>query len=132
MLKVYKDIRGNIVEGSIEDLENKGICWADCLNPTDTELNEISRITELPFQDLKDSLGEEERPKVLDLDRYSLITFRAPFLEHKEEHASTTSIVIFISKNENNLITLRTKEIASIERLMQILSKQNVLLQKEM
>lgn len=130
MLKVYKDIKGSIVEGSIEDLENKEICWADCLDPTDENLNEISRITELPVQDLKDSLGEEERPKVLDLDKYSLITFRAPFLEHKEERISTTSVVIFISKNENNLITLRTKEIASIERLMQILYKQNTLLQK--
>ena len=130
MLKVYKDIKGSIVEGSIEDLENKEICWADCLNPTDTDLNEISRITDLPLQDLKDSLGEEERPKVLDLDKYSLITFRAPFLEHKESHISTSSITIFISKNKNNLITLRTKEIASVENLKQILFKQNTLLQK--
>ena len=130
MIKVYKDTKRGVVEGSIKDLGNKPVCWADCLNPSKADLDEISKIANIDVADLKDTLGEEERPKVLDLDKYSLITFRAPYLEHKEVHISTTPIAILISKNKNNLITLRTKEIASIERLRQILLQKNILLQK--
>src|SRR3989344_8740095 len=130
MIKVYKDTKRGVVEGSIKDLGNKPVCWADCLNPSKADLDEISKIANIDVADLKDTLGEEERPKVLDLDKYSLITFRAPYLEHKEVHISTTPIAILISKNKNNLITLRTKEIASIERLRQILLERNTLLQK--
>jgi len=130
MIKVYKHIKRGVVAGSLKDLGNKVVCWADCIKPTKQDLEQISEITKIPLSDLKDSFGEEERPKVIDLEKYSLITFRAPFFEHHETHISTCSIAIFISKNKNNLITIRTREIASIERLEQRLIKKNVLLQK--
>jgi magnesium transporter len=130
MIKVYKHTKRGVVEGSLNDLGKKEVCWADCIKPSKTELQEISDITKISLSDLKDSFGEEERPKVLDLEKYSLITFRAPFFEHHETHIATCSIAIFISKNKNNLITIRTREIASIERLEQRLLKKNTLLQK--
>ncbi len=130
MLKVYKHAKRGVVEGTIKDLGNKAICWADFLKPSKEDLKKISEITNISDYDLKEALDEEKRPKVLDFDKYSLITFKAPFLEHEETHISTASIAVFISKNKNNLITLRTKEIASVERLKQILFKKNNLLQQ--
>jgi len=130
MIKVYRHTKRGAVEGSIKDLGKKEVCWVDCVNPTKQDLLEISEITKIPFEDLKESFGEGERPKVLDLEKYSLVTFRAPFFEHHETHIATCSIAIFVSKNKNNIITLSTREIASIERLEQILLKKNTILEK--
>ena len=130
MLKVYKYTKRGVVVGTIKDLGNKAICWADLFKPNKAELKKISEITNISDYDLKEALDEGERPKVLDLDKYSLITFRVPFLEHEETHISTASIAIFISKNKNNIITLRTTEIASIENLRQRLFETNNLLQR--
>ena len=130
MIKVCKYTKRGVVEGSLKDLATKAVSWADCLSPEKKDFEEISRLVDMDVSNLKDTLAEEERPKVQDLDKYSLMTFRAPFLEHEEMHVTTTSVAIFISKNKNNLITLRTKEIASIERIRQILLERNTLLQK--
>jgi len=79
-------------------------CWANCVNPTKKELKDISEKAKISLNELKKVLDEEERPKVSDLENYSLIIVRAPVIE--DEEISTTPVSIFISKNKNNIITI--------------------------
>ena len=84
MLKVYKFQKRGVVSGSLNDLGSATKCWADIVNPTKKELKDISDKAKIPLNDLKSVLDEDERPKVSDLDNYSLIIVRTPFIEEDE------------------------------------------------
>jgi len=124
MLKVYKFQKGGVVSGSINDLGNTSKCWADCINPTKKELKDISEKAKIPLNDLKNVLDEEERPKVSDLENYSLIIVRTPWIEHDE--MLTTPVSIFISKNKNNIITIALKEVNSIYKIKQLVASKKI------
>ena len=124
MLKVYKFQKGGVKEGSLDDLGNTSKCWADCINPTKKELKDISEKAKIPLNDLKNVLDEEERPKVSDLENYSLIIVRTPWIEHDE--MLTTPVSIFISKNKNNIITIALKEVNSIYKIRQLVASKKI------
>ena len=107
MLSVYKIQKGGVKAGSLNDLGTAAKCWALCINPTNKELRDISEKAKISLNELKKVLDEEERPKVSDLENYSLIIVRAPVIE--DEEVSTTPVSIFISKNKNNIITIALK-----------------------
>src|SRR3989338_2398559 len=119
MLKVYSFEKGLVKSSSSEDLGTTETCWTDCTKPTEEELNDISKNANIPLTDLQEVLDEEERPKVSDLEEYSLIIVRAPSEENGD--VSTTPIAIFVSKKKNNVITIaanETKAIAKMEGLV--------------
>jgi len=125
MIKVHKYTKGAIKEGSLSDLKTKQtIVWADCFNPSPKELKDISSYTGILLEDLKETVDEEERPKVMDLENYSLIIFRAPLF--KKDGILTTPISIFLSKNKNNIITIRLKDIKSVERIKDLMEKNKI------
>ena len=122
MLKVYSFEKGIVKPSSPEDLVSASVCWTDCTKPTQEELQDISEKANIPLTDLKEVLDEEERPKVSDLEEYSLIIVRAPSEENG--NISTTPIAIFISKKKNNVITICLKEMKAIGK-MEELTKAN-------
>jgi len=124
MLKVYKAQKGGVKAGSLSDLVNTSICWADCINPTKKELKDISEKAKIRLNDLKEALDEEERPKVSDLENYSLIIVRSPWIEHNQ--ILTTPIAIFISKNKNNVITIALKQVNSITTIKQLINSNKI------
>jgi magnesium transporter len=124
MIKVYKFKKEGTTQGSLSDLGNTSKCWADCINPTEKELKEISQKSKIPLNDLKEVLDREERPKVSDLENYSLIIVRVPWVEHDE--ILTTPLSIFISKNRNNVITITLKEISSIQKIKQLIQAKKI------
>ena len=124
MLRVYKFQKGGVKSGSLNDLGSASKCWAECINPTKTELKNISEKAKIPLNDLKNVLDEEERPKVSDLENYSLIIVRAPWIEHDE--ILTTPVSIFISKNKNNVITITLKEVKSINKVKQLIASKKI------
>lgn len=124
MLKVYKFQKGGVTSGSLNDLGNTSKCWADCINPTKKELKDISEKAKIPLDELKNVLDEEERPKVSDLENYSLIIVRTPWIEHDE--ILTTPVSIFISKNKNNIITIALKEVNSIYKIKQLVASKKI------
>ena len=119
MIKVYKFQKGGVKAASLNDLGTASKCWAECINPTDKELKSISDKAKISLTELMAVLEREERPKVSDLENYSLIIVRAPWIENDE--IQTTPISIFISKNKNNVITIALKEINSISKLKQLI-----------
>ena len=119
MIEVYTFERDVVKSGSLEPLGNTTKCWAHCVNPTEKELLEISEKANIPIEDLKEVLDHEERPKVSDLDNYSLIIVRAPWVENDE--ITTTPLSLFISKNKNNVISIALKELSSVHRIKQLI-----------
>jgi len=124
MKKIYTYIKGSVKEGKVEDLNSNNTVWADYLNPSKNELVELSEVSGIPLDELKEVLDEEERPMVVDLDNYSLLIFRAPLFEKDE--ISTTPVSIFISRYKNNVITLRLREIRSIERVTSLINTNSI------
>jgi len=124
MIRVYRIQKEGVKPGSLNDLGNTLICWADCINPTPEELEEISEKSKISLNDLKEALDEEERPKVYDMENYSLVIVRAPLVEHDE--IMTTPIAIFISKNKNNLISITLKEVSSIHKIRQLIESKSI------
>ncbi|MCH8003933.1 MAG: magnesium/cobalt transporter CorA [Nanoarchaeota archaeon] len=124
MLRVYKFQKGGVTAGSLNDLGNTSKCWADIVNPTKKELTDISEKAKISLNELKNVLDEDERPKVSDLENYSLIIVRTPLIEHDE--ILTTPVSIFISKNKNNVITITLKEINSIQKIKQLIASKKI------
>ena len=124
MLRVYKFQKGCVKAGSLNDLGSTSKCWAECINPTKNELKDISEKAKIQLNELKNVLDEEERPKVSDLENYSLIIVRTPFIEHDE--IITTPVSIFISKNKNNVITITLKEVKSINKVKQLIASKKI------
>lgn len=124
MLKVYRFQKGGVKTGSLNDLGNSSKCWADCTNPTKKELKDISEKSKIPLNELKNVLDENERPKVSDLDNYSLIIARTPIRERDE--ILTTPLSIFISKNKNNIITITLKETDAIRKIKQLIDSKKM------
>ncbi len=124
MLRVYKVQKGGVNAGSLNDLGSSSICWADCVNPTKKELKDISEKAKIPLNELKKVLDENERPKVSDLDNYSLMIVRTPIIEQDE--ILTTPLSIFISKDKNNIITITLKETNTIRRIKQLIDSKKI------
>lgn len=124
MLKVYRFQKGGVKAGSLDDLGNSIKCWADCINPTQKDIKEISQRAKINLHVLKKTLDKGERPKVSDLENYSLIVVRAPWVEH--DHIKTTPISIFISKKKNNVITITLKEIHSVKKISQLVKTNKI------
>lgn len=120
MKKIYVHEKGGVKEGTIQDINSNNVLWADYLNPSKNELKELSEISGISLDELKEVIDEEERPRVMDLENYSLIIFRAPLFEKNE--ISTTPVSIFISRYKNNVITLRLKEIRSVEKIKSVMN----------
>jgi len=124
MLKVYRFQKGGVKAGSLNDLGNSIKCWADCINPTDKELKNISEKTKIPLAELREVMDEEERPKVFELEDYSVIIIRAPWISNDE--IKTTPISIFISKSKFNVITIALKEIDSLKKIRQLVEAKKI------
>ncbi len=124
MIEVYSFQKEGVKTGSLAGLSETTKCWAHCVNPTEKELNEISEKANIPLEDLKEVLDEEERPKVSDLDNYSLIVVRAPWVENEE--VVTTPLSLFISKNKNNVITIALKELSSANKIIRLVETKKI------
>jgi len=121
MIECHSYQNGKPKTCTVADLKSKHSLWVDCLSPTSDELLSISDLGDISIDILKEAVDEEERPKLIDLDNYTLIIFRAPLIENDE--TETTPIAVFLSKTKNNLITIRKKEIPAINKLKKSLSK---------
>ena len=50
MISVYKFQKGGVKIGSLSDLGNTSKCWAECINPTEKEIKDISEKRKYQFQ----------------------------------------------------------------------------------
>lgn len=129
MIRTYTHTNGEIRESqTLLDLKTKTPVWVDCRNPSKDELINLSENSGIELEDLKESLDEAERPRVIDTKYYSIIIFKAPLVEKDE--IETIPISIFLSKTKNNVITLSLKEMPAIDKIKKHMLTKNKFLEK--
>ncbi len=128
MITALQYKKGKAVNGGLSNLHNPKIfVWADVFEPTKKELKQIAHAAQIPLEDLKITIDEEERPKIIELDGpFSLIVFGSPSFEKDE--ITTTPVFIYISKARNCVITIRNKDTKSISKIKELIeTKKNLI-----
>jgi magnesium transporter len=95
--------------------------WLICTNPTREELQSIQTTFQIPWEDLEDSLDEDERPRLeLDLDNSTFIKLvvRVPIVENNMTEQPNVNItqpaVIFVTGDY--LITIQSEAFSTKPR----------------
>ena len=104
-----------IRQGTIDDIEKRESTWLDVTKPTKQELEVLSKITEIPVSDFEESLHQNQRPELRDTAHYSMITLRFTHLKNVE--METKPVVILVSKERKDFITLHRHDSLAIKRM---------------
>ncbi len=92
MIRLYSIDKTKVEDLGIESWDNKKPILVDVYKPTERDLIFLSKKTNIPLDYLHDSLDEDERPRVSDLDNFSHIVYKAPHLENKRTEVFSFSI----------------------------------------
>ncbi|MCF7860978.1 magnesium/cobalt transporter CorA [Candidatus Woesearchaeota archaeon] len=115
MLKVFSYEGGKTIETTLFKISQKKNVWIDIKDPSDADILKISDITSVPNHYINECLDEDERPRVTDFGKYSVILFRAPQLIRNETRISTVTFIV----TSEMLISLHKGRINGIERLLE-------------
>ena len=103
MIKIYKTIDGKIQE--IESIEKNS--WINMVNPTEEELQFITRELEVEPDFLRAALDEEEISRVeLEDNNQALITIDVPVIEKDSNMVLYNTIPVGIIQTDDNIITV--------------------------
>lgn len=116
MLQIYYTDENNQllsldVENGVENVDLTGK-WINLSNPTDKEIELVSRVTALPEDYIKAALDEEERARIEVEDGNLLTLFDIPVMEDDESsdyYTYSTLPFAFIS-NQKTVVTVCLKE----------------------
>lgn len=121
MIKIFVVKGGNLEYGTINDLSSKkNLIWADCINPSTHDLKRISESMQIPFDELKESIDDSERPRAVSNESHECVIFAFPVLERRS--VVTSSVSIFIKKNI--VLTLRVHESDAFLRIYDLTEEQ--------
>lgn len=107
--------KGKIVEVKVGDIKKRNIIWADFLEPSASEIKNVSEITGMPETEIRDLLQPQTRPLLTNIEKYSVIVLQSSLRTGEEP---TQPLLVFISKKSNDLITLHMHEMGSIKRML--------------
>ncbi len=96
-MNIYKLVNSNIKEINFEDIDRKGTIWIRAIAPTEEDLKKLISISNIPIEELRESMEEEERPRLFK-KRYIELIYDAPFYT-KEDGLTTKEIYFYISRN---------------------------------
>ncbi|MBW2967836.1 magnesium/cobalt transporter CorA [Candidatus Woesearchaeota archaeon] len=122
MLKVYAKKKGSVVEADMKAVHAKKVCWIDCYNPTKAELEELSKLTNVPSAEFREHLTDYERPNTFEFEKFSLVVFGVPYVDSKD--VKITSFAIYLFKNMT-ILTLRNQEIDGVTNFMHEILEKN-------
>lgn len=88
------------------------LVWVRCISPTEKEIEFLSKVTSAPEEEFRETIEEEERPKLVTAN-YLEIIFSAP-IEVRDEF-TTTPLYFYV--NKNIVLTIEKKIINSLEKL---------------
>ncbi len=117
MVEVFYVDTENIKKGKLEKLTSHKT-WIRVVNPTLDKIELLSQHTKIPLEELKESLEEEERPKVSSGD-YLEIIYRAPYTVSQD--LETLPIYFYLFRDK--LITIEKKPLPIMEKISSEMSK---------
>lgn len=115
MLNVQVLEKEKIRSGKFNDITKRAIIWADFIAPSAAEIKDVANLVGMDEKEIPELLEPHTRPVLTNIDKYSMIVVQTP-AEHEE--TATMPLLVFISKKSNDLITLHTHKMHSIERML--------------
>ncbi len=92
MIEAYCLHKDKVMKKKLDRI-GKDKCWIRLIKPTPNEIEEVAKIVNIPYQEMIESLEEEERPR-LTVMNYVEIIYRVPFV--LEEEISTSPLYLYI------------------------------------
>lgn len=114
MFEAYALEQGKVVKippSRVTRMKNS-LVWVRCISPTEKEITFFSKVTGAPEEEFRETIEEEERPKLVTAN-YLEIIFSAP-IEVRDEF---TTIPLYFYVNKNIVLTIEKKIINSLENL---------------
>ncbi|HBM15059.1 MAG TPA: magnesium transporter [Lentisphaeria bacterium] len=102
MINIYKKADDSLQE--ISSIEKD--CWINAIQPNFVELNEISKVLDIPEEFLTDPLDIDERPRIEIEDEHILIILRIPFYDKEHPQNPYSTIPLGIVLSEETIITI--------------------------
>lgn len=116
MLQIYYTDENNQllsldVENGVENVDLTGK-WINLSNPTDKEIELVSRVTALPEDYIKAALDEEERARIEVEDGNLLTLFDIPVMEDDEgsDYYTYSTLPFAFISNQKTVVTVCLKE----------------------
>lgn len=85
-------------------------CWVNLVNPSDKEVNLISKLTGLEDDVLKCPLDDEERSRVESEEDYLMVLVDTPVIDEEDDYYSYYTIPLGAFIKENVIVTVSLKE----------------------
>ena len=95
--------------------QRDGTVWIRCINPTEEEIIWLSKITGAPEAEFRETMEEEERPK-LETGKYMEIIYSSP--HQKGDEIATVPLYFYV--NRNILLTIEKREILTLRNLVKL------------
>ncbi|MGL5260608.1 MAG: magnesium transporter CorA family protein [Lachnospiraceae bacterium] len=106
MIGIYKTENGILQKLDAPTLD----CWITLTNPTEFELNSISKEFEIEMDDLKAALDDEERSRIQKEDNYTMVLVDVPTETTSNSKKTYTTIPMAIIVCRTCLITVCLEE----------------------
>ncbi|MEK6916865.1 MAG: magnesium transporter CorA family protein [Nanoarchaeota archaeon] len=92
-------------------------CWINLVNPTDTEINFVSKLTKVETNFFKSALDLDEKPRIEIEDNIVLIIVKVP---HLNENSIVDTIPLSIIITPKNFITISAHKNVVIEDFIEM------------
>jgi magnesium transporter len=106
MIRYYKSINSKLEK--LKSFEDG--CWVNLVEPTQSEINEISEMFNIDIENIKAALDEEERSRIDIEDNHTLILIDIPIDESDASSTHYSTIPLGIILLENTIVTICTAQ----------------------
>ena len=106
MIRYYKSINSKLEK--LKSFEDG--CWVNLVEPTQSEINEISEMFNIDIESIKAALDEEERSRIDIEDNHTLILIDIPIDESDASSTHYSTIPLGIILLENTIVTICTAQ----------------------
>lgn len=106
MIRYYKSINSKLEK--LKSFEDG--CWVNLVEPTPSEIKEISEMFNIDIENIKAALDEEERSRIDIEDNHTLILIDIPIDESDASSTHYSTIPLGIILLENTIVTICTAQ----------------------
>lgn len=107
MIQIYKTVENDLLTSNSDE---NGI-WVNLVNPSFSEINEISERFNIEINDLKAALDKEERARIETEENYFVILVDVPIIEEGSNSEIYSTIPLGIILSKSFIITVCIKEL---------------------
>ncbi|MGM5488489.1 MAG: magnesium transporter CorA family protein [Nanobdellota archaeon] len=118
-MRIYKTVKGRLKSIGLDSLPTKEVVWMRAISPKESELEKLASISQIPLEEFRESLEEDERPRLVR-KKYLELIYNAPHLF--DEKILTMSVYFYVI---GNLIITIEEEANSVLDRMEKKGKRN-------